>query len=170
MAVDPDILHRRAIRAESVGDDGLGSAVALHRALERGERRLAIAAFYGKDLQHLALMIDSAPEIVRLAVNPHEDLVQVPTPLWHGAEVFCPPASDLGVESWAEAVPPKPHGLVADIDLSLKQKIFDLTQQERIADVKQYRGPEDLQSAAETTESILHLSRLRIAMGLPKAR
>ena len=84
-ALNADILHCRPIGAQPVGDDGLRLSVALHRTLEKRQGRPAIPAFRGKDLQHLTFMIHSALEIVHLAVDLHEDLVQVPAPLRHSA-------------------------------------------------------------------------------------
>ncbi len=44
-------------------------------------RSLAIPVLAGEDLEHFAFVIHSAPEIVRLAVDLHEDFVEVPSPL-----------------------------------------------------------------------------------------
>jgi hypothetical protein len=41
----------------------------------------------------------------------------VPTPLRDGPQVSCAPPSDFGGEHRTEAVPPQPHGFMADIDL-----------------------------------------------------
>ena len=35
---------------------------------------------------------------------------------------------DLRGKHWTKAVPPGPHGLMADVDAALTQKIFDLSQ------------------------------------------
>ena len=35
---------------------------------------------------------------------------------------------DLRGTQWTKAVPPVPHGLMADVDAALTQKIFDLSQ------------------------------------------
>ena len=37
---------------------------------------------------------------------------------------------DLGCKQWAKAVPPVPHGLMADVDAALEQEIFDLSQRQ----------------------------------------
>ena len=55
-----------------------------------------------------------------------------------------PTLADLGGKHWAEPVPPKPHRLVANIDATLEQQIFDLTQREWIADVDHHCEPDHL--------------------------
>jgi len=76
--------------------------------------------------QDLAFMIDGAPEIAELAVDLHEDLVQMPPPLRIAAHVRDPPPSDLGGEHRAKPVPPKPNRLMADVDPALGQEILDV--------------------------------------------
>ena len=51
-----------------------------HRALLKLQRRLAIQTLRSKDLEHFAFVIDGAPKIMRLAIDPHEHLVQVSAP------------------------------------------------------------------------------------------
>ena len=43
---------------------------------------------------------------------------------------------DLRGTHWANAVPPGPHGLLADVDATLKEKIFDLSQRQGVADIR----------------------------------
>ena len=43
--------------------------------------------------------------------------------------------ADLGGEHWPKAVPPEPHGLVADVDPALGQQILDVPKRQRIFDV-----------------------------------
>jgi hypothetical protein len=57
-----------------------------------------------------------------LAINLHKDLVQMPAPLRIGSHLHDPPLSDLGGEYRPKPVPPKPDGLVADIDPALGQR------------------------------------------------
>ena len=73
------------------------------------------------------------------------------------------PLADLRNEHRTEAVPPEPHRLVADVDASLKQQIFDLPQRERITDVHHHREANNVGRTVETAEGILHSRRLRIA-------
>lgn len=78
---DPNHLHRSAVGAKPVCQDGSWPTVAFHRTLDKIQRSAAIPAFCGKNLKHFAFMINRPPQIVRLAVDPNEHLVQVPAPL-----------------------------------------------------------------------------------------
>ena len=71
----------RGVRAKPVGYDRSRSAVTLHCALQKLQRGPAIPALGRENLKHLAFVIHRPPEIMRLAVDLHEDLVEVPTPL-----------------------------------------------------------------------------------------
>ena len=59
-------------------------------------------------------MVDCAPQITELAVDLHEHLIKMKTPLRIAAHVRDPFLSDLGGEHWTKPVPPKPDCLVAD--------------------------------------------------------
>src|ERR1700722_17204063 len=76
--------------------------------------------------QDHALLVDSAPQITGLAVDLHEHLIQMKTPLRIATHVRDPFLSDLGGEHRAKPVPPKPDGLVADVDTTLGQQILDV--------------------------------------------
>jgi hypothetical protein len=52
-------------------------------------------------------MIDGAPEIAELAVDLHERLIQMLTPVDEAAHVRDASLADLGGEHWAKPVPPK---------------------------------------------------------------
>jgi len=80
-------------------------------------------------------VIYRTPQIMRLAIDPHEDFVQVPTPLRIRSSLNAM-FSDLVGEHRTEAVPPEPHRLVTDINAPLKQKILDLPQRKWIADIQ----------------------------------
>jgi len=49
------------------------------------------------------------------------------------------PIPNLRGEHRTKPVPPETHGFVADIDTMLKQQIFNLSQQPRIAEVHHHR-------------------------------
>ena len=70
------------------------------------------------------------------------------------------PLADLSGKHWTEPVPPKTHRLMANIDPTLEQQIFDLTQRERIADVHHHCEANDLRWIVEIAEWILHRRRL----------
>jgi transposase len=70
---------------------------------------------------------NSPPKIVRLAVDLHEDLVEMPSPLRMRA-IMNPSFPDLRGKNRAEPIPPETHRLVADTDATLEQQIFNLPQ------------------------------------------
>ena len=160
-ALDTDLIHRSALGGQAVGHDGFGPVVALHRTLEKRQRRLAIAALRGEDLQHLTFVIDGSPEIVRLAIDLHEDFVQMPAPLRNSPQAFYQSPSDLRSKHGSEAVPPEPHSLVADINPAFEEQVLDLPQREGIADVEHHREADYLRRAVEIAERISHRRRLR---------
>lgn len=89
-------------------------------------------------------MIDSAPEVVRLAANLHENLVQMPAPLLDPAHRLGSPLTDLVGEIASEPVDPEPNTFVADVDTSLVQKVFNISKRKRKSDVHQYAKLDNL--------------------------
>src|SRR5271169_3712366 len=125
-----DLFHRRAIRAKPVRDDAPRTAKCLHDALKKLQRRSLVPLRSDDRFQNLAFMIDGAPEIAELAVDLHEHLIQMPTPLGTAAHVRYPLLSDLGSKHRAKPVPPKPDRLVTDVDPALGQEILDVAQRQ----------------------------------------
>src|SRR5277367_975715 len=102
-----DLFHRRGIRVKPVGDDAPRPAIFLHDALEKLQRRSFVSLRGDHRLQNPALMIDSPPEIAELAVDLHEDLIQMPAPSDEPAHVRNPLLRDLRREHRTKPVPPK---------------------------------------------------------------
>ncbi len=75
------IAHRRRVGPRPVGDDGFSPAVAFQRLLQEPHSRGFIPRFRDVALQNLALVIDRAPQIMSLAVDLDEHLVEMPAPL-----------------------------------------------------------------------------------------
>jgi len=101
--------------------------VTLHRLLQKLQVCPALPAFCGKSLEHFAFAIHGAPGVMRLPVDPDEDLVQVLSAL--GKETLIKATIlDLRGEYWTEPVSPGTHSFVADNDAALEMKIFDLPQ------------------------------------------
>jgi hypothetical protein len=137
--------------------------VTFHRALQKLKRSLAITPFRHKNLQYLALVIDGTPEVVRLAIDLHENLVQVPAPV-RIQMTLNPALPDLCGEHRPEPVPPEPYRLVADIDAVFEKKILDLTQRQRISDIHHPRKADNLGRTVEIAEGISHPRRLRTTL------
>ena len=156
-----DCLHRRSVRPKPVGYDRSRSAVTLHRALQELQCGPAIPALGRENLKHLAFVIHRSPEIMRLAIDPDENFVEMPAPLRKRAMMNAS-FPDRGGEHRTEPVPPVPNRLVADVDAPLKQEILDLSQRQRIADIHHHREADHLGRAVEITEWIAHRRSLRI--------
>ena len=58
----------------------------------------------------------------------------------------------LGGKDRAEAMPPEPDSLMADVDPSLMQQIFDIAEREREADVHHHRQADDLRAGSEAAK------------------
>ena len=70
----------------------------------------------------------------------------------------CP---DLRGKQRTKAVPPIPHGLIADLDAALEQEVFDLSQRQRVSDIQHHREADHFGRTVEITEGISHRLRLR---------
>src|ERR1017187_4972202 len=112
---DADLFHCRGIAAEPIGHYGLAAAIFLHDAFQKLQRRSLVPLRGDHGFQDLAFVIDSSPEVAELAIDLHEHLIQVPTPLRIASDVRDPLFPDLGSEDGAKPVPPKPDCLVADV-------------------------------------------------------
>ncbi len=99
-----------------------------------------------------------------LAIDFHEDFVQVPAPLGKGSQVRRPLLLDLTSEDWTETVPPEAyrakHRAVADIEPALEEKVFELPRRQRITEVNHHREADHLGRAVEMAEGVAHSRRL----------
>ena len=108
-----DDLHRGAIRAWLVRRNDNWTAVALHRFCKKLHSRFAVSALSNINFQHLTFVIHCPPEVVRLTVDLHKHLVQMPLPVRIGAHPINSVSSDLSQEHRAKSVPPEPNCFVA---------------------------------------------------------
>jgi len=65
-------------------------------------------------------MIYGKPEVMRLTIDPHKNLVKMPSPLRIRAMMNAP-LPDFRDEHRTEPIPLEPHCLVADIDATLRK-------------------------------------------------
>lgn len=105
-------------------------------------------------------MVDSTPEVVALAVDPDEHLIQMPASVGELAHGLNALPADFAGEHGAEPVPPEPHSLVADVDAALGQKILDLAQRQREADGHHDDGPDHLRRAVEPSKRVVEPGHL----------
>ena len=92
---------------------------------EEARRRLGIAPGLDEDVEHNAILIDGAPEIMLHALDPDEDLVHVP--LVAGS---WPAAAQAIRETPSEFMTPTPHRLVEDEDTTFRQNQLDFSETE----------------------------------------
>ena len=85
--------------------------------------RLPVAARLDENVDHVAVLVNGAPEILPLTLDRHEDFVQVP-------RVAQATFSSLELSSVLRTKPPRPlaDGLVGDDDPPLSEKIFDVSE------------------------------------------
>src|ERR1700709_443125 len=86
---------------------------------------LAIAPRLNEDIEHNAILIDGAPEVVLHALDADEDLVHVPLV----ARPWPTPPQAVG-ETRSELLAPASHRLVGDDDTAFRQDQLDIAQTE----------------------------------------
>ena len=91
---------------------------------------LSIPPFGDECLQHLAFVIDRPPEVVRFAIDTHENFDEMPMPGCLQLMVEAP-FSNLRGEYRTEPVPLGANRFVADIDTAFVEQIFDLLQRKQ---------------------------------------
>src|SRR6056297_471711 len=136
-----------------------------HCFLKEFQRCLLVPRLRDEALQHLTFVVDGSPEVVPLAVDLYENLVEVPSPVagFHASDA---PLPDLGGEHRPKPVPPEPNRLVTDLDTTLVQQILDVSERQREADVHHDRQADDLGRRLEVLEGVAfgHLGTLAGAM------
>jgi hypothetical protein len=98
-----------------------------------------IAVRLNQDVDHVAVLIHGTPEILLLAVDSNEDLVQVP----HIAEATLTPLQFSGIVG-TEFLTPQPNRLIRDEDSSFGQKILDISEAQTETMVKPHAIADDL--------------------------
>jgi hypothetical protein len=97
----------------------------LQQAPEETLGGFGIAPLLNKDVEHNAILIHGSPKIVLDALDPDEDLVEVPLVPGPWSAV----AHVVG-EALAELLAPAPHGLVGDDNAPLSKKQLNIPQTE----------------------------------------
>src|SRR5215470_6467400 len=124
-----DLALGRAIALELIGDDDawhvLQPLKQLAKELLRG---LLIAPALHEDIQHVIILVDSAPQVMALPVDPQEHLVQVPLVTWLGAAVL----QLIGVVL-PKFQTPLADGFMGDVDAALAQELFHVAIAQREA-------------------------------------
>src|SRR3954468_18833805 len=117
---------RHAIALQLIDDkDAWYVLQTLQQPLEEAFCCFGIAEALHQDVEHDTILIYSAPEIVQLALNPDEDLVQVPLVAWARST----PAQFIG-KARTELEAPAPDTLVGDHHAALGQDQLDVPETE----------------------------------------
>ena len=106
----------------------LRPAIALHRFLQEFQRRSLVARLGDIGLQHLAFVVDGAPQIMGLSVDLYEDLIEAPASLTHLAQLLRPALLDVPRHQRAEPVPPVRNRLMGYVDAALMEQILQIPQ------------------------------------------
>ena len=89
----------------------------LEQSFEESLGGFGVTACLNQDIEHDTVLIDGAPEIVRLALDPDEHRIEVPFVAW-----FRPTAAqDIG-KVLAELAAPPPNALIRNNDAPLRQQ------------------------------------------------
>jgi hypothetical protein len=107
------------------------NALILEQFPQKLQRRLFVAALLNKDIEHLAFIIDRAPEIHPPATDFHHHLVQVPA-----ARRRRPTSAQIRRDQRAELVRPAPHSFATDFNAALGQQLLDVSNAQREPEIK----------------------------------
>ena len=131
---------RCRIAPELVGDHPPGhAALAFQQLSEEAFSRTPIAARLEQDVDHVAVLVNGAPEIVLLTPNVHEEFIQVPR-ITQATLSPLEPTSILGTELPA----PLSDGLVGDHDSPLCKELLDISEAQAEAVVEPDGVADDL--------------------------
>ncbi len=93
--------------------------------------------------EDLTFLIDGPPEIMCIAGNFHENLIDMPAPNRINALLYLS-FPDSGREERTKPVPPVADTLVANINAALVQQILVMAQRQRITDIHDHCQLDDL--------------------------
>ena len=120
------LIHRSAVAAKPIGRDRFRAAVALQRLLHERQRGRLVPRLRNEALQDLAFVINGSPEIDLLAVDLHEHLIKVPTPVPKPPHSANPLPGDVVREQRTKSIPPEPDRFVAHINPALKEQVLHI--------------------------------------------
>ncbi len=131
---------RCAVAAQLVCDQPPGFAsLSLQELAKEALGRTPIAARLDENIDQVAVLVDGAPEILPLTLDPHEDFVQVPR-VAEATLLSCETACVLR----SELPTPLADGLVGDADPPLSEEIFDVSEAQTEAVVEPDGMADDL--------------------------
>ena len=99
------------------------TALTLEKLAKESLCRTAIAPLLDENIDEIAILIDGTPQILPMAANRDEDLVEMP-------DIAEPPLVPLELRgvAWAELPTPLANRFVGDHNSALGQQILDITE------------------------------------------
>lgn len=122
-SVREDFAIGNAVAPQLICDDSSRfPATRSQQSLEEAHRSLSISAPLQEYINHLTVLIHRTPEIVLLALDLHEDLIDE-----EGVTESLVPAPKFPGVLWPKLDAPQSDRYVADRDSALRHEIFDVT-------------------------------------------
>jgi hypothetical protein len=118
-------------------------AMPLQRLLEEAHRCFLVALLSNVTFEDLTFVIDSSPQVVRLAINLYEHLIDVPPPVSKSTHPADPLSLDVSCKHRTEPVPPMPNRFMSEVDAAFCKQILYDPQTERKADVHHHNQPDE---------------------------
>jgi hypothetical protein len=104
---------------------------------------------------------------VRFAVNLHEDFVQMPLPIRTTAHLVATADPDPSSKYRAKSIPPVSHHFAADIDPTLVQQVFGVSERKWKATIHRDRQATDLRAAVKVLEGVFFVMSKGYETALP---
>ena len=124
LAQNPEHSQRRSVGRQFVRRDRLRmNALVLEEPAQKLHGSRGVPTLLDQDVEHLALIVDGAPKPQALSLDADHGFIQVPAPRRRSA-----PPSDIGRDQRSEMVDPATDGLITDLNSTLSQQFFDVTQ------------------------------------------
>ena len=144
---------RCSVTPQFVGDQPPGLAsLTFQQLTEKAFSRMPIATRLDKDVDHVAVLIDGAPEIAPLTLDGHEEFVQVP----RVTQATLSPLEPTGILG-TEFLTPLPDGFVGNDNSALCQEILDISEAQAEAMVEPDGVADDLRR--ESVSSVARVLR-----------
>jgi len=106
-----------------------------------------VPALLNHDIEHLAFVVDSAPEVHALASDRADDLVQMPARGGGWPLPFQVPGDER-----AELGGPTADGLITDLDSALSEHLLDVAEAKGEAEIEPHRVTNDVRRKPVTLE------------------
>ena len=135
-----ELALRHPVAFQLVGDENARHVLQpLQETLEEALCRAGIAAGLDQNIKHDAVLIDSAPEIMQLALDPNEHLVQVPLVTGSG-----PAPTQIAREARAKLQTLPTDTLIRNKDGALRQEQLDISKAQAEYMIETDRVPDQL--------------------------